>query len=599
MITLGRITLRRMDQREPHAGTPEPVETPHSSVLPDLRMLRTDTLLRELMDRAGQLIQNEERVHRLLDAVVSIGSNLALPEVLDRIVRAACDLVSARYGALGVIGQERTLVEFRTVGVTEEEHAAIGHLPTGKGILGLLINEPSPIRLHDVAEHPASSGFPPNHPPMRSFLGVPVWVRGKAFGNLYLTEKQGGGDFTAEDQQLVIALATAAGVAIENARLYEETRRRENWLIASTEITSRMLGGAGPEETLQLLAERARTVAGATIAALALAADDSEEMQLDVVSGPAGPQVQGLRLPTVGSRIGEVLRTGEACVIPGDLASVGLPTPSADDLAEPEPGSLLLVPLAAGTQRLGVLIVARPEGQPAFDPVDMRMLVTFAGHAALALEYARAQSDQQRLAVFEDRDRIARDLHDLVIQQLFAVGMGIQGSARQVPNRQLADRFSGYVRELDQTIQNIRRTIFSLQDAQDQAPSVRRRVLEILDDVQGPLGHSPHLAFKGPIDTVVAESTATDLLYTLREALTNVARHARANRVDVTITADVGDRYVELLVTDDGVGIPDQVNRRSGLANMARRAEKLGGTFSVETPERGGTRISWKVPLEL
>jgi two-component system, NarL family, sensor histidine kinase DevS len=589
-----------MEQGDSGLGRPEPADQSSDLVLPDLRMLRTDTLLRELVDRAGLLIENEERVHRLLDAVVSVGSNLALPEVLDRIVHAACDLVTARYGALGVIGPERTLVEFRNAGVTDDERAAIGHLPTGKGILGLLINDPAPIRLHDVAEHPASFGFPPNHPPMRSFLGVPIWVRGKAFGNLYLTEKQGGGDFTAEDQQLVIALAAAAGVAIENARLYEETRRRENWLIASTEITSRMLGGAGPEETLQLLADRARTVAGASVAVLALAGRD-HELTVDVVSGPVSPAIQGSRIPTDGNRIGEVLRTGEACVVTGDLTSIGLPDEArnADSLEEPDPSSLLLVPLSAGTQRLGVLTVVRSESQQAFDSADMRMLMTFAGHATLALEYARAQADQQRLAIYEDRDRIARDLHDLVIQQLFAIGLGIQGSVRQIANPNVSARIGGYVRELDQTIQNIRRTIFSLQDDQDQAPSVRRRVLEIIEDISGLLGFAPHLALTGPIDTVVAESLATELLSTMREALTNVARHAHASVVTARIHVDIPGRTLELVVLDNGVGIPEPVTRQSGLANMADRASRLGGSFSVGPQESGGTILTWRVPIEL
>lgn len=581
-----------MDQREP--GPQEPSGGPHHSVLPDLSMLRTDTLLRELMDRAGRLIENEERLRGLLDAVVSISSNLSLPEVLDRIVRAACDLVNARYGALGVIGPDRTVVEFHTVGLSEAEYAAIGHLPTGKGVLGLLIDEPRPIRLHDVTEHPASYGFPPNHPPMRSFLGVPIWVRGKAFGNLYLTEKRGDEDFTEADEQVVVALAAAAGVAIENARLYEEARRRENWLLASTEITSRMLGGAAPDETLQLLADRARTVADASVAALALADADGDELRLDVVSGPVGPQVQGVRLPATGSRIAEVLRTGEACVLAGDLAEVGLPVPPAS--TETGPGSLLLVPLAAGAQRLGVLLVGRPEGPP-FDAVDEQMLVTFAGHAALALEYARAQADQQRLAVFEDRDRIARDLHDLVIQQLFAIGMGIQGSIRQISDARLAERFTTYVHELDQTIQNIRRTIFSLQDAEEKGPSLRRRILKVLEDVQEPLGHTPHLSFQGPVDTLIDEPVAKDLLSTLREALTNAARHARARRVDVTVVADAASERAELVVADDGVGMPEDVERRSGLDNITRRAEKLGGTCTIDSTPGRGTTVTWTVPL--
>jgi signal transduction histidine kinase len=257
------------------------------------------------------------------------------------------------------------------------------------------------------------------------------------------------------------------------------------------------------------------------------------------------------------------------------------------------------VPLSAGTQRLGVLTVVRSESQQAFDSADMRMLMTFAGHATLALEYARAQADQQRLAIYEDRDRIARDLHDLVIQQLFAIGLGIQGSVRQIANPNVSARIGGYVRELDQTIQNIRRTIFSLQDDQDQAPSVRRRVIEIIEDIGGLLGFAPHLALTGPIDTVVAESLAAELLSTMREALTNVARHAHASEVTARIHVDIPGRTLELVVLDNGVGVPDPVTRQSGLANMADRASRLGGSFSVGPQESGGTIVTWKVPIEL
>jgi signal transduction histidine kinase len=586
-----------MDAGDSPSPDAREAQTSHDLVLPDLSRLRLETLLRELVDRADQLVENERRVHRLLDAVVSVASNLALPEVLQRIVRSSCDLVGARYGAIGVIGPDRTLIEFTTAGVTDEIRTNIGHLPTGKGILGLLINEPHPLRLHDIAQHPHSSGFPANHPPMRSFLGVPVLVRGEAFGNLYLTEKQGGGDFTEEDEEVVVALAAAAGIAIENARLYDVSRRRESWLLASTEITTHLLSGASPGETLDLIVERARAVAGAELAMLALVDEQGGDLVLEAVAGPRAERLRNERVSTAGTPIGDVLRTSRPYVFDGDAAAFGWDDDSGRG-AQLKGGSMLLVPLASGPHMLGVLIVTRPDVQPGFDPSDMHMVTTFAGHAALALEFARAQEDRGRLAVFEDRDRIARDLHDHVIQRLFAVGLGLQGISRQVVRVDLADRVSGYVRDLDTTIQEIRRTIFSLQERAGDRRSLRGQVLEIAQDAAASLGFEPRVALEGPLDSAVPDPMRPEVLATLREALTNVVRHAHASHADVLIRADVLHRTFSLHVTDNGVGVPVDPPRRSGLTNMTERAHRLGGTLTLEPGQHAGTVLIWQVPLE-
>ncbi|MGH3487145.1 MAG: GAF domain-containing protein [Actinopolymorphaceae bacterium] len=586
-----------MDSDSSPGPDPREARTPHDLVLPDLSRLRLETLLRELVDRADQLVENERRVHRLLDAVVSVASNLALPEVLQRIVRSSCDLVGARYGAIGVIGPDRTLIEFTTAGIDEEKREEIGHLPTGKGILGLLINEPHALRLHDLAQHPHSSGFPANHPPMRSFLGVPVLVRGEAFGNLYLTEKQGGGDFTEEDEEVVIALAAAAGIAIENARLYDVSRRRESWLLASTEITAQLLSGASPGETLDLIVERARAVAGAELAMLALVDEQGGDLVLEAVAGPQAERLRNERVQTIGTPIGDVMRTSRPYVFDGDAAAFGWDH-DGGRAAQLKGGSMLLVPLASGPHMLGVLIVTRPDVQGAFDPSDMHMVTTFAGHAALALEFARAQEDRGRLAVFEDRDRIARDPHDHVIQRLFAVGLGLQGISRQVVRVDLADRVSGYVRDLDTTIQEIRRTIFSLQERAGDRRSLRGQVLEIAQDAATSLGFEPRVAMEGPLDSAVPDPMRPEVLATLREALTNVVRHAHASHADVLIRADVLHRVFQLHVTDNGVGVPTNPPRRSGLTNMTERATRLGGYLTLEPRSQGGTVLVWQVPLE-
>jgi len=586
-----------MDMDELPGPGPGDAQIQHDLVLPDLSRLRLHTLLGELVDRADQLVENERRVHRLLEAVVSVSSSLSLPEVLHNFVRASCDLVGARYGAVGVIGADRTLQEFIHTGMSAEECERIGHLPSGKGILGLLIDEPRPIRLHDLREHPRSCGFPAGYPQMRSFLGVPILVRGLPFGNLYLTEKEGGGDFTDEDEEVVVALAAAAGIAIENARLYDLSRRRESWLLASTEITANLLSGASLGETLDLIVERARAVAGARVCLLALLEpeEDASDLIIKAAAGPGAEHLRNERLSTDGTAVGDVMRTRRPNVYSGDVAALGFADGSANS-THLKDGSVLLVPLASGPHTLGVLIVTRRDIQGAFEPPDMQMVTTFAGHAALALEFVRAQEERDRLAVFEERDRIARDLHDHVIQRLFAVGLGLQGISRQVDRVDVADRVVGYVRDLDSIIQEIRRTIFSLQERDNQC-SLRAQVIEIAEEAGEALGFEPQVVLEGPLDTFVPDPMRPEILATLREALSNVVRHAHATRAEVLLRANVLHRSVELRVTDNGVGIPENPPRYSGLTNMAERATRLGGTFSVEPGPKGGTVLTLKVPL--
>lgn len=584
---------------DPTAGSARPRrDAPAGAKFPDLSRLRLETLLHELIDRAGQVIDNEQRLHRLLDAVVSVASDLELNDVLHRIVHSACNLVEAEYGALGVIGPDRSLIEFTYTGFDETVRQKIGHLPTGKGVLGLLIDAPEPIRMHDISAHPASTGFPPHHPPMHTFLGVPIHVRGEVFGNLYLTEKHGGGDFTEEDEAVVIALAAAAGIAIENARLYAETHSRERWLTASTEITARLLGGATPAESLELIAERARTVGDADVALLALVDDEAGELVVETVAGTGAAVLHGHSIPIDGSIVGDVLRTGEPCVHGDDAGElswiVGLDAP-----AQLAGGSTVLVPLTAGANQLGVLLTVRGPDTPSYDPHDMRMVSTFAGHAALAVEFARARDDREQLAVFQDRERIARDLHDQVIQRLFAVALGLQGISRRLGPHDLVDRVSGYVHELDRTIQEIRRTIFSLREDPNDRRSLRGHILEVARTSAESLQFEPRVGLEGPLDSAVPDKLRPEMLATMREALANVAKHAHATNAEVTARADVAHRLVEVRVQDNGVGLPTEPKPDGGLANMAERARRLGGEFVTEQMPGGGTIVIWRVPMQL
>lgn len=564
------------------------------SVLGDLGRLRLETLLRELVDRANEVIESESRLHKLLDAVIGVAANLSLPETLHRIVASSCQLVGARYGALGVIGPDQMLEEFRYVGIDEPTRHRIGPLPTGHGILGLLINDPRPLRLRDLTQHPQSYGFPPHHPPMKTFLGVPIRVRDAVFGNLYLTEKHDGADFTDQDVDVVTALAAAAGIAIENARLFGDTHRREMWLQATTDITSALLSGHTTREALTLIAQRARSVSGATFAAIALAGSESPDLTLDVVDAADGPgtaELAGRPVPVAGSVCGQVHGSGTAQVL--DDASAHRPGWAGDDVPV-ELGPMMIVPLAAGETILGALAVANPPGSRPFQAPELRMAQIFAGHAALAVEFARAQTDRQRLAVYEDRDRIAHDLHDQIIQRLFGIGLGLQSTLRIAAKPDVRDRITGYVADIDDTIAEIRRTIFSLQTPAEDATSLRAEILTICTTASDALGFDPHLRMEGPLDLAVPHHVRPDLLATLRETLSNTARHAAATEMHILVRATA--HTLELHATDNGKGIPAHTPHRGGLTNIDNRARRHDGTCTIATGTTG-TTITWAIPL--
>ena len=570
-------------------------------MIPDLRQLRLDALLRELMDRAAEVLESQDRVHRLLDAVVSVASDLSLPDVLRRIVQSSIDLVGARYAAMGVLAPDAiSLQEFIYIGIDDQQRELIGDLPHGKGILGLLINHPEPIRMPNLHEHPQSYGFPANHPPMESFLGVPVRVRGEVFGNLYLTEKKGGNEFTEEDQTVVIALAAAAGIAIENARLFEQTRQREAWLRASNELTGALLAGQTALGALKLVARRAAEVSGAPLVAVALPDDTGDNLVFEVVEADNLTELVEHQATIAGSVLGEVFTTAEPRVIDnvcGSSQQSPIGWIGEAPVALKELGSTVLVPLAAGQQVLGVLLVAKGGGQLPFLEPDLRMVMTFAGHAALAIAFARAQEDRQRLAVFEDRDRIARDLHDQVIQRLFAIGLGLQGMTRLVVKPEVVHRVGGFVEDLDQTIREIRRSIFSLQEAPGGPVSLRGELLRVIQEGAGALGFEPTVSMDGPLDSLVPDDVRPDVLATLRETLSNAARHAEAHTVTIGIDVDRDGTGLRLSIRDDGKGMPNDPGHRSGLANIAERAARWHGTCDIDTAPGTGTAITWAIPL--
>jgi signal transduction histidine kinase len=558
-------------------------------ILPQMRL---DDLLAELQSRLEAARGTRDRVHALLEAVVSIGGELDLESVLRRITEAATTLVDARYGALGVISEEgERLVQFVTVGVSEEEIEAIGHWPHGHGILGLLIKEPRPLRLPEIADHAESYGFPERHPPMHTFLGVPIRVRDEVFGNLYLTEKAGGGDFEEEDEVVVTALATAAGVAIENARLYEEARRRERWLEASAEVSTVLLSGTDPHEVTALVAQRARQIAEADLAMVALAERPEEEFVVAGADGDRAAGLRGLRIPIDHAVAGRVFAGGSPLRLEdGRGVAEAVPAPS-----DPEIGPLLVVPLGLGTSARGVLAVVNRPGGTVFSASAQRLLEAFAAQAAVALELADRRRDAERLTLLEDRDRIAKDLHDTVIQRLFATAMTLMSAIKITEKRDVAARIQRSVDDLDDTIRQIRSTIFALQTTPEERQSVRSRLHGIVDAAAERLGFAPSERLDGLLDTDVPDGVAEHLLAVVQEALSNIARHARAGRAAVTV--HVGGDELVLRVEDDGVGMPADAPR-SGLRNMEERARGLGGSFDVEPRPGGGTLLCWRVPLD-
>ncbi|WP_235926265.1 sensor histidine kinase [Actinokineospora pegani] len=550
-----------------------------------------------LLDRAAAAEVSNERVRHLLDALLSVASDLSLPDVLRRIVTVGCELVGARYGALGVLGADGELTEFLHHGVDDETRDRITSLPRGKGLLGVVGQGGGPVRVDAVSEHPDAAGFPPGHPVVESFLGVPIRVRGEAYGNLYLGDKVTGRAFTAQDEDIVVALAATAGMAVANARHYELSQRREQWLVATTEVTAMLR--AGDDEGLALLARRARGITGAVVAMVAVP-DGPEHLVIRRADGQLAAELTGSRIAVVDSLTGDVFSTGRARLV-GEVADAALTRSARTFQALPRGveglGPAVFAPLTGGRTPVGVLIVCRARGAAAFDEWDLRMVRDIGAHAALAMGFADAQRDKQRLALFEERDRIARDLHDLVIQRLFALGLNLQGLRRDPAAENAPERIGGFIAEIDQTIRELRRSIFSLQQPANGPHSLRGDVLRVISEATVSLGYEPTVRLEGPLDSVVPADIALDLIATLREALSNVVRHAGASGVQVTVAVDRRGSRLDLLVQDDGRGLPDGLPRRSGLTNMAQRARRWSGDCVVEPAGAGGTRVDWSVPL--
>lgn len=526
----------------------------------------------------------------LLDAVLTVGSDLELAATLRRITESAVSLVSARYGALGVLDESGTyLTEFITVGIDDEAHRAIGSLPKGLGLLGSIIHEGSSRRLADLHEDPDSAGFPPNHPPMVSFLGVPIRIGDRVFGNLYLTDKTDAEAFTDIDQELLEALAAAAAVAIDNARLYQETERRQDMLSALQHVAAALLSGAGRDDILREIARRAQQLVGSDLTAIALPTAQPDELIVEIAEGDGADRIERLAYNGPRSVSGQVLTSGTAAMV--EDASTDYRTGPFQQLGVVGPA--LFVPLHAAGEAFGTLMVGRSRGARPFSPAEQGIVTSFADQASLVVQHEGQRALLQDMALLEERDRIGRELHDTVIQGVYATGLTLQGASRLIVEPEARRRVNDAVERLDDIVRHIRTAIFNVESDRDSGETFRRHALGVVEEVSRAIGHEPRISFDGPVDTVIDGGLATDMVATLREALSNVARHAGSRRVRIDIRVDTA---VTMTISDDGVGIDAAAPKGNGLRNMNERASAHGGAVTISPGPETGTLVTWTVP---
>ncbi|ALO92360.1 Putative Hypoxia sensor histidine kinase response regulator DosT [Streptomyces hygroscopicus subsp. limoneus] len=423
--------------------------------------LHLDQVLDEVQLRVNTIRGSRDQMRTLLEAVLAVGRGLELPRVLRQVVETAVVLADAEYGALGVIGEDRKLTEFVPVGIPDEVRERIGALPQGRGVLGLLIRHPAPVRIAEISEHPDFHGFPEHHPPMHSFLGVPVLVRDEVCGNLYLTNKRSAKEFDTEDESVVSTLAVVAGVAVDNARLLAERQRRQAWPAAAGEVTSNLLSGRPQKEVLRLVIAHARRNVSADLGVILVPAEGTDGLRTALADG------EGVTAHSTGvllsAREGFLAAALSGCgaVVTSDIVHDS--RAGADDAVWWAGfGPAVAVPMGTGRAVRGVLFVARHKGRPAFHVAETGALAEFAGHAAVAMELWDRRREMEQVTVLRERERIVHDLQDVVIQRLFASGLGLQEVQRFVEHPEAAERLSRTGDDLDTTIEIIQSVIFAL-----------------------------------------------------------------------------------------------------------------------------------------
>jgi signal transduction histidine kinase len=540
----------------------------------------------------------ETRWRRLIDAGIAVTSELSLDGVLQRILDAAAELTSARYAALGVIDQSgRSLERFLTTGIDEESHERIGELPRGRGILGVLITDAQPLRLHDLTADPRAAGFPPHHPPMRTFLGVPIILRGVAYGNLYLTEKESGDDFTAEEEEIVTLLAAQAAVAIENARLYESATRWLAQLESLTEVGNALSGQTEPGPLLELIASRLRPLIDADAVLIVLPAA-SGDLRVEAAAGPQADELRGTYLALGGSKSGRVLerRKGERVDSPLDDMEIDREVARRIGMR-----SGLFVPMIVGDRPIGVIAAHNKRGaDPRFTEEDLRLAETFAARAAVAVDLTdRVARDALRRVVEGqelERRRLARELHDETGQALTSILLGLKRVEEAKSDEEAAEATAKLRAEIVETLQAVRRLAVELRpqalDDFGLVPALERLAEAfggesgLRVDVEASLGGAR-----------LPAEVETALYRLVQEALTNVSKHAAARHASVVVTSRDGS--VTVVVEDDGRGFGARSTQGGGLGlvGMKERVGLLGGRLAIESTEGSGTTIVAEVPL--
>jgi signal transduction histidine kinase len=535
-----------------------------------------------------------DRNAKLVEAGIALSSELSLEGVLQRIVDIAAEITGATYGALGVLDSDGRITEFITHGISDEQRASIGHIPEGRGILGVLIDDATPLRLHEIAEDPRSIGFPPNHPEMHAFLGAPVKARGKVFGNIYLTKSEVGGDFDEEDQRALLALAAQAGVAIENAHLYEEARLRERRLEAVREISAGILEGQEPEDVLDLVARRAMELVSATVATVAIPSAQEGGLEVQVAVGAHAEELGGMVFPREGSVSEEVIDSGRPVVLEEASQSDRVHQPL---IRTGEIGPMMVVPLSIRGTPFGTLTVGNAIGGRRFSSDDLSLVQAFADQASVAIEYGRAQRELNRLMVMEDRERIAKELHDGAIQSLFAVGMGLQASATLSRDPEIEQRIESAVTDIDRVIRDLRNYIFGLRPGILADRGLDQALRDLAADTEAKTGVITVVDID-PRVTAELSGQAADIIQFSREALSNVGRHAGASTCRLAVR-QIEERAALLEIDDDGKGFdPSAVKGKGqGMGNLAARAAALGGSLEIESSPGEGTTVRVQIPL--
>jgi two-component system, NarL family, sensor histidine kinase DevS len=541
---------------------------------------------------------DENRLRALVEAGVSLTAELSLDPVLQRLVEAAAELTGARYAALGVIDPSgHALERFLTTGVDDETRAAIGDPPHGRGILGVLIHEAVPLRLHDLGEDPRSVGFPPNHPPMRTFLGVPIHLRGVAYGNLYLTEKKGGRDFTEEDEELLSLLASQAAVAIENARLYEAATGWSKQLESLNEVGNALATETELDRLLDLIARRLRELLDARLVTVLLPAG-ADELRFAAVAGEGGERILGQTISRSTSKTGRVLARQQS-----ERVDAVLDDPDVDNetmrLIAARSG--LWVPLIVRGRAIGVLAAHDKLGQDVrFTDTDLRLAETFAMRGALAVDLSeRIARDSLRRVVEAqelERGRLARELHDETGQALTSILLGLKALEEKLDDA--GSRASvAELRELVvATLQDVRRLAVELRpsalDDFGLVAALERLTASISEQTGIKIDFEPALTTER-----LPEEVETALYRIVQESLTNVVKHAKARNVSVLLTRK--DGAVKAVIEDDGRGFEpaERIGEGFGLVGMSERLALLGGRLEIESSEEAGTTIAAEVPL--